>query len=381
MHDRQPQDPGPIERLADQCVRCGLCSGVCPTYALDGVEPESPRGRILVMQALAGQTVAEASLLEARDHCLGCLECQRKCPSRVEYARLLDLSRRQHPPRLPAAERWLLQAVQSPWRLRLAGMLLPLARPWLLRHGFPPAAPCPPADNRPVHPRGTVALFRGCVARWADEKTHADARWLIHHAGFAVEEPPSQGCCGALHLHAGDEHTATTLAARNRQAFGDRAEVVLFTASGCGVQLQQSLGEALPVVEASHWLLQRLPEPARQEQRRIGLHLPCSLRGMGEAATMLRQRVEACCRQPVQVLDGGCCGAGGAHVLRQPERAERLRRSLLERMQGIDLLLTANIGCALHLRAGLYQQGRDLPVQHPLSWLRSLYEENPACTL
>ncbi len=372
--------PKSIQTLSDQCVRCGLCSAVCPTYALTGLETESPRGRILAMQAMASGAAPDASLLEARDHCLGCLQCQSHCPSRVQYARLLDLSRSQHPPRLPASERWLLRLVQSPLRLKLAKAFLPLARPWLLPRGFPPADPCPPREQPPATPRGRVALFLGCVARWADGKTLADTRWLIQQAGYSVADIPAQGCCGALHQHAGKPDTARRLAENNRRAFAGRADVLLYSASGCAPMLEP-LNDTLPVAEAFHWLVGQLPAPRLRESRQLALHLPCSLRQQPEAVQALRQYVEAHCQKPVQLLDSGCCGAGGAHLLRFPDRAAALRQPLLETLEGVDLLLSSNIGCALHLRAGLYQQGRDVPVQHPLSWLRSLQEENPACTL
>ena len=79
-----------IAVLADQCVQCGLCLPVCPTYALDGNEAESPRGRIAIAAALAQGMVAPTPALRAPlDHCLGCLNCQRVCPAAVQYEELL----------------------------------------------------------------------------------------------------------------------------------------------------------------------------------------------------------------------------------------------------------------------------------------------------
>ena len=49
-----------------------------------------------------------------------------------------------------------------------------------------------------------------------------------------------------------------------------------------------------------------------------------------------------------------CCGAGGVHMLTHPEIAEPLRNTKLadfEQSQA-DVLVSTNIGCALHLNAG-----------------------------
>lgn len=92
----QPLPPAAarIVALADACVLCGLCLPSCPTYALDRVEAESPRGRIMLFKALAGgRILPEAATTAPLDHCLGCRECERVCPARVRYGELLGAGR------------------------------------------------------------------------------------------------------------------------------------------------------------------------------------------------------------------------------------------------------------------------------------------------
>ena len=88
-------DPG-LSALADQCVMCGLCLPHCPTYRLDPVEAESPRGRIALARALNESRLAPTpAALDHLDRCLGCLSCQQVCPSGVRYEEILVRSRAQ----------------------------------------------------------------------------------------------------------------------------------------------------------------------------------------------------------------------------------------------------------------------------------------------
>ncbi|HET9232897.1 MAG TPA: 4Fe-4S dicluster domain-containing protein, partial [Candidatus Eisenbacteria bacterium] len=105
-----------------ECIHCGFCLETCPTYVLTGHEEESPRGRILLAQALEdGRLVPEREALTPLDHCLGCLACETACPSGVQYGSILVQARRtaaskghvRHP-----LERWLLlHVITHPKRL------------------------------------------------------------------------------------------------------------------------------------------------------------------------------------------------------------------------------------------------------------------------
>src|SRR6266571_3898402 len=97
----QPEE-GPLRRhshtydLMRQCIHCGFCLPTCPTYAVLGVEMDSPRGRIYQMQAVAeGRKAISAEFVEHMYCCLGCRACETACPSGVQFGKLIEAAREQ----------------------------------------------------------------------------------------------------------------------------------------------------------------------------------------------------------------------------------------------------------------------------------------------
>jgi Fe-S oxidoreductase len=299
---------GRIAELADQCVQCGLYLPVCPTYALDRNEAESPRGRIAIASALArGLADPTAGLRAHLDHCLGCLNCETVCPAQVQYGELLVETRALLGPS-PQRPRWLLELVKRPALLRvlrqLGGWLalsrwkdplarrLPAASPWRAALLNLPSTP-PAARVRVRHAvRGQphLALFPGCVASVDDAEAQQAAITLLQATGFQVSVARSDSALLQL--------------------------------------LRRVPGlEVLP-----------LPRPPH------------------------------------------CCGAAGSHLLEFPARAAQLRDDTLRQAATLDpqLLLSSNIGCRLHLAAGIDAQGLPWPTRHPLTLLAQQLEQPPS---
>src|SRR5690349_6710643 len=378
-----------IAALADQCVQCGLCLPACPTYALDGNEAESPRGRIAIAAALAkGRVPVTDELREPLDHCLGCLSCERVCPAQVRFGELLVETRallgpapRQPRALLALATRpaWLRAARRlagwiglSRWQARLAGWL-PERSAWraALSLAATPPPSTPPgfsAASRDAPTLAPVALFPGCVGSVDDEDAQQAATVLLEAAGHPVIRLPAF-CCGALDAHGGRTAAATLVMQRVRNAMQASGASMLVTVTpGCLSQLRAALPGVL-VSDPYALLAARTGRLGfRPLRQRVALHLPCTQLNVacsGEALQALLARVP---ELEIVQLPPRCCGAAGSHLLEFPERAAALRVPTLEAIDTLapQALLSSNIGCRLHLAAGLAERGKTVPTLHPL---------------
>lgn len=398
----------PME-LADRCVKCGLCLPYCPTYGLAGVEGESPRGRIALMQGLAtGQLEPGAMLVEHLESCLGCRACEPVCPANVPYGELIDagrallvergvrppVARRMlggllRRPRLLARLAWLARLPGAPVLARLLGSLparaaslLPTTtRPpqWVDTHADTPTDTH--AENTAT--RGEALLFAGCVGGAVDGRTVDDTRRVLVAAGWRVRMPHGQGCCGAIDLHAGRPAAARTLALRNLAAFPGTGPVVP-CASGCAATLLEYA--RLAGADGTRFA-RRIKDPAEllvAAELALGhgaypdvvLHIPCTQRNVTGTAAATRRLLARIPGITLRELPAGCCGAAGENFITHPAMADALLAPLLATLSKDppSALVTSNVGCALHFAAGLRRAGVAVPVLHPASVLASALE-------
>ncbi|MGH8109125.1 MAG: (Fe-S)-binding protein [Arenimonas sp.] len=354
-----------IALLADRCVQCGLCLPHCPTYQLDRSETESPRGRIAYMKSLANGQINPSHLGDLHlDHCLGCRRCETACPANVEYGALLALAREQQfirkPP--PLKQKLAHGLLAKPRLLGAAGALARLG-------GQLPALPEKLTLEGPKAPRTDkkVAVFTGCIANSYEASTRRNLEFLLNKLGYAVVPAAGQACCGTAAIHLGDRVAANDLSAKNQAAFANNI-TVLSLATGCHEQLSRSLQAQNKVVDALDFILQHATNlEFKAARKRIALHIPCSQSTVVKSDNATRKLLAMIPELDIHELpDRGCCGAAGMHMLAEPKRAEQLRTPLIEdtRKSNATELLSANIGCRLHIANGL-----KIPVRHPIDFL------------
>jgi glycolate oxidase iron-sulfur subunit len=389
---------------ADLCVKCGLCLPHCPTYRETLDENESPRGRISLLQGWAlGRLPLTPTFRQALDDCLLCRNCEAVCPARVPYAGLVDGFRsltgeaaRPFPTR--AISSLLRTGLRHPALARLGRRLIEGSHPLLpgsrwqrMVRTLPPLTD--PRDWYGHHPaRGKalahVSLFLGCTASVADANTVMALLDLLPRLGVSITVPETQGCCGALDLHAGKAAQAARSQTRNLAAFSNsELDAILTFASGCGATLSEygTLGDtpeahsfARRVFDVSQFLAEHVPADRwdlAPLEVRVLIHHPCSLRNVLKTEGGVEGLLRRIPGISIRTLPGKghCCGAAGAYMVENPDMAERVRADSLAAIAEVkpDFLLTSNIGCALHLRAGL-PDDVDLPVLHPIQLLARL---------
>lgn len=198
-----------VSEIAKLCADCGTCQSACPVYQAELSEPNSPRGKVNLIKAVAD------SRLEANRRnrlflyqCLVCGGCEQACPNGVEFTALMI----EHRNRISGGSR-------IPWLKKIAlflyqGFVLRkvLWLPRLLAH-----TPLKRAFGLPAFQHADlkkisggdrkkeydILLFPGCVFTYFYPRKTIEIKALLEKQGFSVLYPEGLHCCGFPYLSQG----------------------------------------------------------------------------------------------------------------------------------------------------------------------------------
>lgn len=409
------------KNLLSECIHCGFCLPACPTYVTNGMEMDSPRGRLYLMAAaMDRRTDVSDTFLEHLDLCLVCRACETACPSGVQFGRLMETARATvfSDERRTSFLRTLFLKVIVPSH-RLLSLLFSLVRvyqrwglQWLITH-LPIRALVPQQLYRlqsslPSIPRrrfgdgsskifpavaprrGAVMLFTGCVMDHLYPDVHAASVRVLRWHGYDVVIPDEQTCCGALHAHAGDETSVRDLAQNNSAVFSTQdVDTVVVNAAGCGAQIKEyprilGNGESTlsTVEDISEFLFNRgLRRGAIDPKMKIVYDEPCHLihaQGVSSEPNTLFRSIDG-----VELVALGeadrCCGGAGSYVITQTDMSRELLKRKMQFIEasGADRVITANPGCQIQLDWGIKQYSIKTEVWHIVELLDKAYLSDP----
>jgi len=258
--------------------------------------------------------------------------------------------------------------------------------------------PVPPGPKLPKflpaigRRRARVAFFVGCVGEAMFRHTHWATLRVLQQNGCDVLIPSGQGCCGAIHYHAGDREGGRRMADINVAAFEnlDEFDAVIVNHGGCGAMLKEY---------GLHWKDEH--QPARQQLaekvKDINEFLdelgPIAPSGRIDAAATYHdachlghaQRVREAPRRLLGMIPGLelrelpeteiCCGSAGTYNLNHIEMSDRLIRRKLDNIlsTGAQISLASNAGCLLQIGREVRRQRKPLLVMHPMDLLDLSY--------
>lgn len=402
------------EEMILNCMHCGFCLPACPTYREMEKESASPRGRIALMRSVQAGQMNILDIAENLDACLGCRACEPACPAGVTYGAILEQGRAN-----------LTEVRPTPWPVKMAykyvfgtpgGISFAGKALWFyqksglraLAHSLdlvkavggqgladmeasvPEEIPSPSRRNemKRLNPavgqkKYLVGFFLGCVSDIVFFETNMNAIAVLTRAGCEVEVAPGQGCCGAVHSHAGEHELAMEQAKRNIAAFEEgHYDYIVSTAGGCGAALreyhklladdpewaQRAARFSAACRDFSELIAQLDPLPLGPMAETFTYQDSCHLKNVQKVSEPPRQLLRSIPGAKfVELPDAGsCCGAAGTYAISKSETSDAIldRKAENVRGTGATTVVVANPPCHLEMIEGVRRAGLKVKVRH-----------------
>lgn len=417
-----PDVERPDESTYLNCIRCGLCLAVCPTYHAHLNEIASPRGRVmLARKGLEGELALTPNLSAQMNACFACMACNDICPVGIRPADLALAMRHVQEQIQPA--RWKqplfgglishgerLELATLPLRLYQRLGLRSLAYKLRLTRLLPRQvrdmeAMLPHLPQRPLlhtlpeitqargESRRRVGFFLGCAQNvlFADESA-ASARVLARN-GCTVITPRATRCCGMPMRGYGRMDLVRDNARHNIALFAQAGvDLVVTDCATCGSTLKEygafladdpawagrAAAFSRQVRDISEFLAELpLAQPPGRIEAKVTYHDPCHLRRA--------QRVWQQPRALLARIDGlefvelpeadWCCGSAGSQLITHYETSLTVldRKMTHLASTGATLIASGCPGCQMQLQTGIARRGLDVQVVHPIALLDQAY--------
>lgn len=408
-----------LDNLLTQCMKCGMCQAGCPVFTETQHEGDVARGKIYLLEGLAGKMISDAKGVKNRmDKCLLCGTCAANCPSGVSAmeifikARLIltgylglsfvkkiilrSLLSRPHlfNGLMGIGEKFqgvFIKPAHEESGTFCAAMLTSLAGnrhfPALAKNPFRKIYPS--LDSKTADSPLKVAFFPGCVVDKVYPNIGAASVKVLKHHHIDIYLPPNQGCCGIPALSSGDAKSYKKLFQHNIKLFGNQKFDYLITPCGtCTTTIkeiwpmmakelmpeqQKAANElSLKTMDISQFLIDQvgvhLPEIGPDRKARVTYHDPCHLGKSLGVFSQPRDLIKA--NREVQFVEmkeaNSCCGNGGSFNLQHYGLSSAIGRKKVDHIKeaDVDIVSTGCPACMMQMTDILSQQNAPTKVQH-----------------
>jgi glycolate oxidase iron-sulfur subunit len=412
----------PNDDVLSQCIHCGMCLAVCPTYELTKLERSSPRGRIKMIKSVArGEMQITNIFADEMNFCLDCQACETACPAGVKYGSMVEAARVEidNSSRSPFKSKLIKKIILKyiiaiPKNLKIVSRLLYYYQQSFLQQFLEKVLPGKLAELDSLSPRVSkefsdliideitepvgekkmnTAFLSGCLMNVMFAHINSDTVDLLTKNGCKVYTPKDQVCCGSLHAHNGDIETAKRLAEKNLRTFNKyNYEYLISNSAGCGAFMKEyrhifkddrelkdiAEGFSNRVKDLSEFFSDIVPLKLEGKNEKVTYHDACHLVHSQKVFSQPRKIINSIPAIDYIELNEAkwCCGSAGIYnVTRFDDSMKILDRKIKNIAEtGAEKVITSNPGCIAQLEYGLRKNNLDVKVVHLASFLNRYAE-------
>ena len=359
--------------IAEACVkcRCGCCKDECPMYSEILEETMSPKGRNVLIQALAtGVLEPDERAVRIAYSCLLCRRDEFSCTAHLKNAEATQAFRKylvdKGLPLLPAHAMMVksLENYGNPWQ-----------EPKTARKKW-----AKELKDRRVVPGKTETLFYvGCTFA-LDRSLQEGPRALAHLMELAGEKfgllLDDEVCCGSTVKRLGHAKLFEKLRKENEKRLrGTGVRRIVTACSGCYKTLKQDypgLSEDIEILHSTEYLSDLLTSgklKLKNTPIKATYHDPCHLGRHTEVYEAPRSILRAIPGLKLTEMKSNrekarCCGGGAGVKTAYPDISEKaaIRRVIEAEKSGADVLVTTCPFCVQTLRAAAQNTGSRMDV-------------------
>lgn len=414
----------PNDDILSQCIHCGLCLSVCPTYELTKSEKSSPRGRIRLINAVAkGELPITQAFADEMSFCLDCQACETACPAGVKYGTIVEAARVEIDNagfgsiigRL-IKKIALKSILASPFRLKIVSKIFYIyqntgIQKFLHKSGLfklistklgevdklaPQVSRTFSTKFIPEYtkPKGETkyktAFLTGCLMDVMFAEINKDTIDVLTACGCEVYSPKKQVCCGSLHAHNGDMETAKKLARKNIDVFGKyEYQYLISNSAGCGAYMKEyeHVFEDDPeysekakefsqkVKDITEFLdIEKPIKYLDAIKETITYHDACHLAHTQKVVSEPRNVLKSIPGLKINELQESnwCCGSAGIYnIVRYDDSMKILERKMENiKNSGADVVITGNPGCLQQIKYGADKFNVNVKVLHTVTLIK-----------
>ncbi|MGC8555100.1 MAG: (Fe-S)-binding protein [Candidatus Acidulodesulfobacterium sp.] len=413
------------------CVHCGKCLPVCPSYNIGFNEFLSPRGRVrlILTDYENGTSLRAAKILESMSSCLLCGRCEKVCPNDVnitelvvnEKIKLKEFERKKISSDKLALNilkdkrkiilKTVLKIANIPFLKKISGRNAPLPegksfiedRDLIFNADINKTLKSSKSNLKDSKNIFKVGYFSGCVFNGIYPQISIDTAASLTENGVEVLVPKMQGCCGLPFISSGDLKSFKELAVNNALSFkGKKLDYIVTSCASCSYSINklypkyfnendenyaevQDFSKKLIGIWSFFYELKKhgidIKKGKLDKETEAVFHIPCHLSNMpdfkpassyekfiGEPG-LIADKIDGLKLKPLKY--NYCCGNGGMFNVRHYDLSKKITKRKFEEIKEAapQEILTSCSGCMFSLKDqnGISKYGKIVPVSHLIS--------------